>query len=134
MAIMQGHQSWVLDLSADGRLLGSTYVNLHLCAASCFPSLALPSSPTVGQLSDTVPFNPFVTPEPKLIHRGADKNVKLWDIAQRSAVYTTALAAPAWAFDWQPADVQIGSLGPSKQFAVGGDEKAVLLYRQAGSI
>jgi WD repeat-containing protein 61 len=60
--------------------------------------------------------------------------VKLWDIAQRSAVYTTSLAAPAWAFDWQPADVQIGSLGPSKQFAVGGDEKSVMLYRAAGSV
>lgn len=32
MAIMQGHQSWVLKVAAspDGKLLGSGYVHLHV--------------------------------------------------------------------------------------------------------
>ena len=67
-------------------------------------------------------------------HRGADKNLKLWDIAQRTSVWSSTLAAPAWSFDWQPADVQVGGLGQSKQFAVAGDEGVVLVYRAAGSV
>jgi WD repeat-containing protein 61 len=77
----------------------------------------------------------FVLHGPMLIRlRGADRQVRLWDIAQRTSVFTTQTAAPVWAFDWQPANVSSGSLGVGKQFAIGGDEKKVMIHRAAGSV
>jgi WD40 repeat protein len=65
---------------------------------------------------------------------GADRQVRLWDIAQRTSVFSTTTAAPVWALDWQPANVASGSLGVGKMFATGGDEKKVMIYRAAGSV
>jgi len=88
VAIMQGHQSWVLKVAAspDGKLLGSG---------------------------------------------GADNLVKLWDVGQRSCVSTTSSTAEVWGFDWQP--VAANGFAVGKQFAVAGDDRAVTLYRAAGS-
>lgn len=63
--------------------------------------------------------------------RGADNLVKLWDIGQRSCVSTTSSTAEVWGFDWQPVAANTFAVG--KQFAVAGDDRAVTLYRAAGS-
>ncbi|WVF66299.1 hypothetical protein IAT40_001039 [Kwoniella sp. CBS 6097] len=119
VAMMQGHQSWVLkvDASPDGKLLGSG---------------------------------------------GADSLIKLWDVGQRACVSTTSSAGNAeiWGFAWQPQLSSTSSSAPSssattngtgaegdtqgqnqsystsagKQFAVAGDDKAITLFRAAGSV
>ena len=61
----------------------------------------------------------------------ADGVIKLWDIGQRTAVYSNSSTAEVWGFDWQP--VGANGYGPGKQFAIAGDDKAVTLYRAAGS-
>ncbi|WWC85657.1 uncharacterized protein L201_000523 [Kwoniella dendrophila CBS 6074] len=89
VAMMQGHQSWVLkvDASPDGKLLGSG---------------------------------------------GADSMIKLWDVGQRSCVSTTTGNSEIWGFSWQPTATDTFAAG--KQFAVAGDDKAVTLFRAAGSV
>ncbi|WVQ93920.1 hypothetical protein IAU59_000998 [Kwoniella sp. CBS 9459] len=115
VAMMQGHQSWVLkvDASPDGKLLGSG---------------------------------------------GADSLIKLWDVGQRACVSTTSSAGNAeiWGFAWQPQlssdappningngngngnetgeEKQSFSTSAGKQFAVAGDDKAITLFRAAGSV
>ncbi|WWD22815.1 hypothetical protein CI109_107309 [Kwoniella shandongensis] len=88
VAMMQGHQSWVLKVAAspDSKLLGSG---------------------------------------------GADSTVKLWDVGQRSCVSTSTGNAEVWGLDWQPAGADTFAAG--KQFAIAGDDKAITLYRAAGS-
>ncbi|OCF71338.1 hypothetical protein I204_07965 [Kwoniella mangroviensis CBS 8886] len=89
VAMMQGHQSWVLkvDASPDGKLLGSG---------------------------------------------GADSMIKLWDVGQRSCVSTSTGTSEIWGFAWQPAASDTFAAG--KQFAVAGDDKAITLFRAAGSV
>ncbi|WVR03408.1 hypothetical protein IAU60_000399 [Kwoniella sp. DSM 27419] len=89
VAMLQGHQSWVLkvDASPDGKLLGSG---------------------------------------------GADSLIKLWDVGQRACVSTSSGNAEIWGFSWQPAGSDTFAAG--KQFAVAGDDKAITLFRAAGSI
>ncbi|WRT63508.1 uncharacterized protein IL334_000413 [Kwoniella shivajii] len=89
VAMMQGHQSWVLkvDASPDGKLLGSG---------------------------------------------GADSMIKLWDVGQRSCVSTSTGNSEIWGFAWQPTATDTFAAG--KQFAVAGDDKAITLFRAAGSI
>ncbi|OCF43764.1 hypothetical protein I317_02368 [Kwoniella heveanensis CBS 569] len=109
VAMFQGHQSWVLkvDASPDGKLLGSG---------------------------------------------GADSLIKLWDVGQRACVSTTSSAGNAeiWGFAWQQPQLssspaatngtaEVGteqnySTSAGKQFAVAGDDKAITLFRAAGSI
>ncbi|ORY22977.1 WD40-repeat-containing domain protein [Naematelia encephala] len=88
VAIMQGHQSWVLKVAAspDGKLLGSG---------------------------------------------GADHLIKLWEVGQRACVSTSTSTAEVWGLDWQPAGANTFAVG--KQFAAAGDDRAVILYRAAGS-
>lgn len=57
--------------------------------------------------------------------------IKLWDIGQRACVSTNNTSAEVWGFDWQPAAA--GTFAVGKQFAVAGDDRAVSLYRAAGS-
>ncbi|WWC66979.1 uncharacterized protein I206_100886 [Kwoniella pini CBS 10737] len=89
VAMLQGHQSWVLkvDASPDGKLLGSG---------------------------------------------GADSMIKLWDVGQRACVSTSTGTSEIWGFAWQPTATDTFAAG--KQFAVAGDDKAITLFRAAGSI
>ena len=58
--------------------------------------------------------------------------VKLWDVGQRTCVSTTSSTAEeVWGFDWQPVAANTFSVG--KQFAIAGDDRAVTVYRAAGS-
>lgn len=66
-------------------------------------------------------------------HRGADNLIKLWDVGQRTCVSTSSSTAEVWGFDWQPAGAS-SAFGLGKQFAVAGDDKAVTIYRAAGSV
>ena len=65
------------------------------------------------------------------VSSGYDGIIKLWDIGQRSAVYSNSSSAEVWGFDWQPVGANSSAVG--KQFAIAGDDKAVTLYRAAGS-
>lgn len=66
-----------------------------------------------------------------LDYSGADSLVKLWDVGQRACVSTSSSTAEVWGFDWQPVAANTFSVG--KQFAIAGDDRAVTLYRAAGS-
>jgi len=66
----------------------------------------------------------------ELTYSGADSTVKLWDVGTRTAVFSTTTTAANWAMAWQPPNLGYGT---GKQFAVAGDEKAVTIYRAAGS-
>ncbi|WVW81637.1 hypothetical protein I302_103632 [Kwoniella bestiolae CBS 10118] len=89
VAMMQGHQSWVLkvDASPDGKLLGSG---------------------------------------------GADSMIKLWDVGQRACVSTSTGNSEIWGIAWQPTASDTFAAG--KQFVVGGDDRAITLFRAAGSV
>ena len=63
---------------------------------------------------------------------GADKMIKLWDVGQRACVSTNTTTAEVWGFQWQPSGNDSFAVG--KQFATAGDDKAVSLYRAAGSL
>jgi len=58
--------------------------------------------------------------------------IKLWDVRQRACVSTNTTTAEVWGFKWQPSGNDSFAVG--KQFAVAGDDKAVSLYRAAGSL
>jgi WD repeat-containing protein 61 len=58
--------------------------------------------------------------------------IKLWDVGQRACVSTNTTTAEVWGFKWQPSGTDSFAVG--KQFAVAGDDKAVSLYRAAGSL
>ncbi|ORX34965.1 WD40-repeat-containing domain protein [Kockovaella imperatae] len=72
------------------------------------------------------------SPDGKLLGSGgADGVIKLWDIGQRTAVYSNSSSAEVWGFDWQP--VSANSNASGKQFAIG-EDNTVSLYRAAGSV
>lgn len=56
----------------------------------------------------------------------------MWDVGQRACVSTNTTTAEVWGFEWQPSGSDSFAVG--KQFAVAGDDKAVSLYRAAGSL
>ena len=58
--------------------------------------------------------------------------IKLWDIGQRTCVSTNNTSAEVWGLEWQPVATDTFAIG--KQFAVAGDDRAVSLYRAAGSL
>lgn len=73
------------------------------------------------------------SPDAKLLGSGgADGAVKLWDVAERRAVWSAATEGDVWAFAWQPEGD--GALAPGKQFAVAGGDRRISLYRAAGAV
>ncbi|KAF8549938.1 WD40 repeat-like protein [Imleria badia] len=72
-----------------------------------------------------------ISPEGRLAVSGsADKCIKVWDLAARTAVSTTQESVEVWSVAWRPKPAPTGSAGV---FVSGGQDGLVRWWRSAGS-
>jgi len=62
--------------------------------------------------------------------RSADKTIKVWDIAARSAVSTVQDTGEVWSVAWRP---KLPALGSPGAFVTGGEDGVVRWWRGAGA-